>query len=397
VSKPPVDERTLETAKKRMDWAVGFLTVSYSFVYQVLGILHRTAKPGMETMGVYVQGGQLYLEYDPQFVMWLKDSWLTYVLYHEVLHIVLRHCTHRRFDNKELGNIAHDLAVNELIPVVTGTCEPPMRDGKRVGVFVQDLEKMPRYKGIKRMQSAEWYYNFLMEKDKEASAGKGSLKTVGVCDSHDGWNPEDEMADERVKAKVGDIAKNDLWGNVSASEQAVIMAAQTKRIDWRGLLMMLMGSYAWHEREATRKRVNRRTGFVHPGYRKLKVDRQLVVIDTSGSTFMLNLLGRFLSLVNSMIDECPIDIAQCDCGITSEPEPYESCRKEYTFKGNGGTSFDPIMALVDERGYKSVVIFTDGQASACRQPKAARVIWVTPEGMEPPVDWGFKVKMEAYD
>jgi predicted metal-dependent peptidase len=272
-----------------------------------------------------------------------------------------------------------------------------MRDGKRVGVFVNDLEKMPRYKGIKRMQSAEWYYNFLMEKDKnEGGSGKGSLK-VSACDDHEGWNPEDEMADERVKAKVGEIHKNDSWGNVGASEQAVIMAAQTKRIDWRGVLLRLIGIFAWHEREATRKRVNRRTGFIHPGYRKLKVDRLLVVVDTSGSVFMYNLLGRFLALVNTLIDECPIDIAQCDCAITSEPVPFEMHQKEFAFKGKGGTSFEPIMDLVDKHGYQMVLILTDGEASPCRQPKLARVVWITPEGKEPPVDWGIKVKMEAYD
>jgi predicted metal-dependent peptidase len=394
----PADDRTIEVAKKRLDWAVGFLTVSYSFVYQVLGILHRHVQVSKGTMGVWVQGGQLHLAYDPNFVMELKDSWLTFVLYHEVLHLVLRHCTNRKFADNDIGGIATDLAVNELVPIKPGSCEPTMRNGKRVGVFVDDLRKMPEFKDIKNKQSAEWYYNFLMEHAKKVSSagegkpgknkgqpGKDSLKS-DQTDDHSGWDPNDEIADERVKAKVSDIAKNALWGNVSSSDQEVIMAAQTKRIDWRALLKMLMGAFSWHERESTRKRVNRRTGFIHPGYRKLKVDRQLVVIDTSGSTFMGGLLGRFLTLVNSMVEECPIDLAQVDCSVTEQPKPYEQHCKEFTFKGNGGTSFDPIMDIVDEKGYKSVVIFTDGQASAPREPKNARVIWVTPEGMEPPVD-----------
>jgi predicted metal-dependent peptidase len=296
-----------------------------------------------------------------------------------------------------LGNIAADLAVNELVPITPGSCEPEIgKDGKRTWYFVDDLRKIPKFKDIKNMQSAEWYYNFLMERTQAGNGGQSGIPGK-AGDDHAGWNPDDTIANERVKAHVDYIDKNDLWGDVSASDQEVIKAAQTRPINWQAILKMLIGAFAWHERESTRKRINRRTGFIHPGYRKLKVDRVLVVVDTSGSTFMYNLLGRFLSLINSMTDTCPIDLMQCDCRITEEPQPFEQYQNEFTFKGNGGTSFDPIIKLVDERGYRMVVILTDGQASVCPEPQSARVVWVTPQGMKPPVDWGIRVEMESYD
>jgi predicted metal-dependent peptidase len=66
-----------------------------------------------------------------------------------------------------------------------------------------------------------------------------------------------------------------------------------------------------------------------------------------------------------------------------------------TFLGRGGTDFAPIMQMVEERHYKSVVILTDGEAGAVPQP-SAEVVWVLPAGHNPPVDWGKRIHMERH-
>ena len=391
-----VDPRIVDQGKRRMEWAIGFMVVRYHFVYQILSMMTKRVLPGMGTMGVRVLGGgQFELVYDPEFVLKLSDATLTYVLYHEIMHLALHHCTHRKFDDHQLGNIADDLAVNELIPTYAGSCEPPA--GELRGTHVDDFKKQPQFKDIQSKQTAEWYYDYLRKKQKEQGGGQsGKGKGKGEdkddqsgFDDHDGWK-EDEIADEKVRAKIDEIAKNDQWGDVGASEKELILAAQTRRVNWRNILRQFYGNQVWHEREGTRKRPNRRTGYVHPGARKIQLDRHLVAVDTSGSIDS-DLLGMFLSTVNQMTDYVPIDIMQCDCGVTDMPRPF-SRKGEFVFKGRGGTSFQPIMDVANERHYKSVVILTDGCASECTQPKA-RVVWVLPEGMNPPVDWGMKVHM----
>lgn len=420
-----ISPREIEEAKKRMEWLIGFMIIRYQFVYQILGMMTKTCIPHFPTMGVRVLGGGNFnLCYGVEFVNSLKDEELTYVMYHETLHLALHHCTTRKFDLHEIGNIADDLAVNEIVPIEAGSCVPPA-----MGTFVSDFKKKPMFADIKEKQTAEWYYDFLREKMKDQDKGKGKGEGEGQgegqgngegdgqgdgqdqsqkgkgqgqdkdqnkadqgkgFDNHDGW-AEDEVADEKVRAKINEIAKSDSWGNVGGTERELILAAQVRRVNWRNILRQFYGNMVWHERESTRKRPNRRTGLIHPGNRKIQVDRHLVVADTSGSVGS-DLAGQFLATVNQMTEYVPIDFAQCDCGITEQPRPFNSKKKEVHFSGRGGTDFQPIMDLVNEKHYKSVVILTDGQASECTQPKA-RVVWVLPEGCNPPVEWGQRIHM----
>ena len=249
VPKKEVDPRIVEQAKKRMDWAMGFMVVRYHFVYQILAMMTKRCLPGIGagidkdgkitsgTMGVTVHnGGSFELVYDPEFVLNISDANLTYVLYHEIMHLALHHCTHRKFDDHRIGNIATDLAVNELIPTVAGSCEPP-----KDGCFVSELKKKPEFKDIKEKQTSEWYYDYLKKKQKEQQ-GKGKGKGTpqdgkgdqsgNSFDDHGGWK-EDEIADQKVRAKIDEIAKNNQWGEVGSTEQELILAAQVKRINWR--------------------------------------------------------------------------------------------------------------------------------------------------------------------
>jgi predicted metal-dependent peptidase len=127
----------------------------------------------------------------------------------------------------------------------------------------------------------------------------------------------------------------------------------------------------------------------------LQVDRHLVAIDTSGS-ISPELLGQFLGVLNSLVDFVPIDVMQFDCDKTQDPKPFDRRRINFEFLGRGGTSFEPVIKIVDEKHYKSVLIFTDGCAGEPPKPKNARVVWVMPEGCNAPVEWGLKIHMTQY-
>lgn len=198
-----------------------------------------------------------------------------------------------------------------------------------------------------------------------------------------------------IRAKINEIVKSDTWGSMSAIDKEMIIAAQTRKINWHNILRQFYGNLIWYDREATRKRPNRRTGLIHPGSKKMSVDRHLVVVDTSGSIDS-ELLAQFLSVINQMTDYVPIDFMQCDCDIVEKPRPFDRRRREFEFKGRGGTDFQPIIDVVDECNYKSVVILTDGEASVCKQPLYSRVVWVLPEGSRPPVEWGMRVVILRY-
>jgi predicted metal-dependent peptidase len=421
--KAKLSPEVVAEAEKRFEWLITFLICRFGFVHQILMMMDKVADPRVGTASVCVlESGRFQLSYSPAFFYELKQPEAVYVFYHEVLHLALHHCTTRKFDDHQRGNVAHDLAVSELIDEISGTCEKP-RDiaGKPIGWHVEELLKNKDFKDIQRKQSSEWYYDYLEKKEKEGKVkripmpgcggmgggkpddkddGKGDEKGLDIpgskMDDHGGWK-ENELADEAIKEKVKEIYNNGKsWGTVSDGAKEIIMAAQERKINWRNKIRVFFGNLAWRDKENTRKRPNRRTGFIHPGSKRLHIDRYLVAVDTSGSIDS-KLLTEFLGVMNGLVDFIPIDIMQFDWEKQSEPVAYDRHRQQFEFKGRGGTSFQPVMDTVSKFRYKGVVILTDGEAAAPTPPtNNARILWVMPEGHQPPVDWGDRIHMTRH-
>lgn len=401
IQKPkPLDPKLNIKALKRFEWLISFLICRFKFVHQILGMMRKIPSMAIPTMGVKVTpDGKFDLLYNPEFVETLTDAEATYVFYHEILHLVLHHCTRRKLDIPEIANMAYDLAVNELIPEISDACmRPRNKEGELVGCFVSELKKNPMFSDIEERQTAEWYYDYLRKKMSSAgkSGGKGESQGEGgkEFDDHSGWE-EHEVADERVKAKIKEIDQNELWGTLTQTDRETILVAQIKRINWRNKIRTWFGNQAWKNKITTRKRPNRRTGFMHPGYKRSYVSRWLIAADTSGSIDS-DLLGEWIAVLNQLAEELPIDFMQFDCEKTEDPWPYERRRLKLDFKGRGGTDFQPVMDIVDKRRYKGVMILTDGCAGEPTRPKRAKVLWVLPSGCNPPVEWGEKIHMQRH-
>lgn len=397
-------------AEQRFEYLVTILIIRFRFVHQILMIMTKTPNPKIETMGVWVtQDGRFRLEYNPAFLATLDDAEATYVFYHEVLHLALLHCTSRSLGDSKLANIATDLAVNELIPDNSNFCRAPRdKNGELTGTHVSEFKKLPKFEDIEERKSAEWYYDYLRKrmkdtpkngkgkgkgKGKPQQQGDGSLPQSGF-DDHGGWR-EHEVANERAAAKIREIRDNDTWGTMSATTKEMILAAQVRKINWRNLIRVWFGNQAWKDRIYTRKRPNRRTGLLHPGTRRSYVDRWLIATDTSGSIDS-DLLAEFIGVMNQLVEELPIDHMQFDCEKTTDPKPYDRRQDKVEFHGRGGTDFQPVMDIVEQRKYKGVMILTDGEASEPTRPGMARVLWVLPDGKNPPCEWGERIHMQKH-
>lgn len=391
-------------ALKRFEWLVNFLIIRFRFVHQILGMMSKIPDYKVTTMGVWVTSkGRFNLSYNPDWVMSLRDAEATYVFYHEVLHLALLHCTKRQLPSLyklggvSLANVATDLAVNELIPINTGSCEPPKDEkGNLTGTHVSEFKKIKQFEDIKERQTAEWYYDYLVKKLKsKENGGGGKADKLGKgFDTHDGWE-EHEVANERASAKIREIESLDTWGTISATTKEMILAAQVKKINWRNFIRIWFGNQASKNKRYTRKKPNRRTGFIHPGTKRLYVDRWLVAADTSASVDA-ELLGEWIGILNQLVEELPIDFMQFDWEKTADPVPYDKRQAQVEFHGRGGTNFQPVMNMVEQRRYRGVMILTDGEAAAPTRPRQARVLWVLPEGKNPPVDWGERIHMQKY-
>lgn len=394
-------------SRKRFEWLTGFLCCEFKFVYHILGMMIKTPADGFGTMGVRVTpDGKFELLYDPAFFDSLSDAEATYVFYHEILHLALHHCTRRSLTKEAhlhtIANIACDLAVNELIPVKEKICEPPRDEkGTLIPIYVNEYRKNPKFHDIENRQSAEWYFDYLMKKLPPPKGGGGGGKGESgnnpadglgnTLDDHEGWK-EQQMADERVRVKIKQINDRNMWGEMSQTEKELILAAQVQKINWRNRIRVWFGNQAWRNRLNTRKRPNRRTGWMHPGTKTDYVDRWLVATDTSASVNN-ELLSQWVGVLNQIAEELPIDVMQFDCNKTEDPQPYDRRHTKFEFKGRGGTNFQPVMDMVNKRRYKGVMILTDGEAAVPTKPENTQVLWVLPAGCNPPVEWGDRIHL----
>ena len=397
----PPDPELVYKANKRFEWLVGFMICRFKFIHSMLGMMIKSPSMDLETMGVLVtSSGKFHLHYNPPWTNGLTDAELTYVFYHEVLHLALHHCTRRALAtearDKDLANVAHDLAVNELIPENDACQKPRDKDGKLKGCFVSELKKQKEYADIEERQTAEWYYDYLKSKQKKQGGGGsgGDVPGNGMFDDHGSWG-EHELADEKISQKIKDIDQQNLWGDMSATQKELILAAQVRKINWRSYIRNWVGNIVWKDRIPTRKRPNRRTGMIHPGYKRSYADKGLVTGDTSGSVGS-DLLAEYVGVLNQLVETLPIDFAQCDAGVTEQPHPYDRRKDKIEFTGRGGTDFQPIIDMVDRGGYRWAIIMTDGECSAPTKPIRAKVLWVLPPNHNPPCEWGDRVHLQRH-
>lgn len=368
--------------EERWDWVVTYMIMEDPFVHEILFLLDKKPSTRIGTMGVWVEDDKMKLVYNPYFVGMLETSELVYVLTHEVFHLVLHHCTKRRPDDpkqKELYNKAADLAVNSLIEEnVRRTMPVNKKTGEKIGL-------LPSTYGFEPMLSMEQYVQLLRDQENENGGGSGSGE---VLDSHDGWE-ESDLVDDVIREKVDSISKNErVWGTISSDLQETILAAQRSQVSWTKYLRHYLGNMLSASYAHTMKRPDRRFGYPYSGRKRAYTDRKLVAIDTSGSIENEE-LSQFLTEINKLAEIQPIDLVLFDTSIKSKVMPFERRRVSFDFFGRGGTDFQEVMDLAQKMKYHSLIILTDGFASAPTKPGFVKdFLWVITGDGQPPVEWG---------
>lgn len=401
---------------QRWEWLITFMVVEDKFVHEILMMMDKRSNNSIKTMGVYVEGTRIYLDYNEAFANSLSDAELRWVITHEIYHLILHHCPVRMPLNKndhKLYNMAADLAINCLIPTDANRTIPVDKDGK---VFVL----LPKQYQFDDKLSMEQYVQLLRQKyDDKKKSGKGQGNGSGSgsggqgdqgddpddddgeygdgegggIDSHGGWK-ESEVVKEIVRGAINRIARDErVWGKMPGDLKAIIMAAQQTYVSWERYLKYHLGNMVSPTYISTMKRPNRRFGYPYTGKKRGYTDRKLVAIDTSGSIGE-DELAQFLAEVNKLAEIQPVDLVLFDDGIQLGPMQFNRKHATLDFKGRGGTDFKAVFKLAEERHYQSVIMLTDGCAAAPEEPHGVRdVLWVLTGSLNPPVEWGERVRI----
>ena len=345
------------------------------------------------------------LIFDPAFAEKLSDQELQFVILHEVLHCVFRHCIRGKGLHSELYNIACDMVVNSTILAMWGL-DSMMIAGEEAMHLAPDGKEGREY-------NAEEIYQMLIRQNHtnrisqmQTDNGKSEKSSFdrhdiwqGICDKiqlQDSWNKKIQSAFRQCGDSTG------MPQHVRTIVQDI---ARRSGLNWKQILHDFLQSDTYDYNFLPPDRRYAFSNFYLPAYNMDEehqtADDIWVCIDTSESVTGEELTCTMAEILDAMRQAgLKGSISFFDSSIT-EPEPFESENdlKNLTAQGGGGTSFHIIFRYLKEKLYpnlpRAILIFTDGCARFPDEKEAFNVpvLWLICKGGNADVPWGQVIQL----
>lgn len=312
-----------------------------------------------QSMGVGLRGRQATLIYNPDLLDKWSDATIVSVLKHEVLHIILRH--HGRIGNRnhQLGNIAADLVVNQMVKDIPDTLTF-FKDGKfedHPTVSIEGVRK--EIPGLLENMTFEYYYEQLAQLNKDALNGMETADDHSMMGTEDGVS--EAQADRIWREKIGqavDRATRAGDGPKGALRDIVSEFLDTST-DWKTALRQFPQDAERTDTSRTRKKRNRRYGLLYPGVKIERKCKLAVGFDLSGS-ITDDIKDKFTKELAEIAPYAEITVLFFDTTVTEEKE-FEETDFHYKVPGGGGTLFAPVFERAKELQVDGLVMLTDGE------------------------------------
>lgn len=378
---------------------------------------------GLETAAT--DGTRIY--FGPEFLESLSDSELDFVMMHEILHVVLRHCTREGDRQHQRFNIACDIVVNSNILL-----ENKMdRSSITLADYGESMHLTPDGKEG-HLYTAEQVYEMLPPLPEPPEGGgnggradgrakhqqaSGKLPSGAIWDDHTPWSTveEDDVMREVWVKRVTDACeaisireKVNGRGLLPAFAKRMLEDMRKPQTDWRTVLnefvQMEVNDYSFSPPD----RRYYDTPFFLPDFNELGESGQpvdiLFMVDTSGSMTDQEITAVY-SEIKGAIDQFDGNLKGWlgffDAAVI-EPQPFESVEDVMKIRpvGGGGTDFQIIFEYVaqymDDTPPACIIILTDGYAPFPKEhlARGIPVLWVIDnDTVEPP--WGKVARIQV--
>lgn len=405
-------EKTEKIAQELLRMSKNKLLVNLRFLDMALSRLAPTPDPEQTTS--CATDGEVFL-YDPKHILStfrVEEDMVTRNYLHMVFHCVFRHMFVNTLVNRQLWDIACDIAVESVINDLKLDYLATLRAGHQER-FLEGFH------GKIKTLSAEKIYRFLLDQ-KPPQKSIDALEMLFKADDHFLWYLTDEQKAERGIPGCGNdgagggalfcidrTALIEDWTNIGERMQVDMETFGKQRGTEAGLLTQNL-------REVNRERYNyteflkkfavrgevmrinpdefdynyytyglnlyKNMPLIEPlEYKDVKAIREFViVIDTSGSTSgelvqkfvqktynILKNAESFFTKINLHIIQCDAAIQE-DVKITSQAE-FDEYLKNMKIHGLGGTDFRPVFSYVNSlmdigefANLKGLIYLTDG-------------------------------------
>lgn len=387
---------------------VNQLLLKEPFFAHILSGTVRSITDSIPTAAVGLRGGQiLFMVNEDFFLRELRTiSQRIAVLKHETLHLVFKHLFRELIrKDPELMNLAADIVVNQYI------------GGWDLPSSAVTLSTFPDMK-LKAGETMEYYYKRLEELKRK---NNGEAGTDGADyplsqeafdriyggqrhSDHSAWGDEASAQEhpglrEALENQLMNAAartSKKMYGTLPGVIQRaidLIRESRKPRVDWKRLLRLFTSSHGKTYVAHTMKRISKRFG-TRPGIRIRRLNRVVVVIDTSGSIDNSTLQLFMAEVQGIRRTGAEITLIESDCAV-QQVYMYRRGR-EVAIKGGGGTNFDPAFEYINSGrsgSFDACIYLTDGVAPAPTIKPRPPLLWIlTPDGKnDEHLKWGRRV------
>lgn len=410
------------------------------------------ANPNQKTMGINVTGKNPCLHFNPNFVNTISNERLECILVHEYMKVLLKHCTNRLQEPRQISALSSSITITELnnnTPIITG--KNP--DGSYIKTSIHQLMKdfedfTPSAKmfNLKENQYFEEYFRNLRDRQQETedkikqiwnnmseqekkdfidkakqnsqnNKGQGEEKqdknefeefdseSEAIKDYFDpnstsnmGWG-ENEIFDQTIKNMIDQIKdSSNKWGNITGNFKVQIVAAHTAKISPYSIIKRFAKTTTTERLTSSRLKINRRYDLLNPGHKRIYQSNIILGLDVSGSMSDDD-IGEAFAIVNKLFNIAKITCVQFDTEIKNVEKNIKKAKKTFGVYGRGGTDFNKIIEFADNQKADGLIIFTDGQASIPKPPKKCKVLWLmhSKDHNPPNCGFGYVAHLNRYD
>jgi predicted metal-dependent peptidase len=282
---------------------------------------------------------------NPEFVKDMPVEEITFVLIHEVMHVVYEHMNRMQDHglDQHVWNAAGDYLIN--------------------GELVHLGYSMPQeglYDASFRGKSTKEIYDILMAEGRVSAPQMLDL-VPGPTDGKSAEEHKEAVINNIMKAATQAQIEGDA-GSIPGHIQRIIEKLANPKLPWNVILQDHMTSYA--KNDFSWKKPNRNYWPAHylPTMVSENMDKLWSVIDVSGSISQddLNAFMAEMAYIKDILNPKELRVLCFDTDIRKDFTVEEGeLLERFELPGGGGTSIHPVIELMRQEGPDVAVIFTD--------------------------------------
>jgi predicted metal-dependent peptidase len=345
--------------------------------------------PKIPVMGT--DGITLY--YNAEAVRKMPQPEVIGVVMHEVLHCAFQHMFRRRHRDNDKWNRAADYVINSIILKERYSLpESRLFNSKYDNMSAEEVyEKLPNQPPSSGNGPGGGNWNFGSSLDPNSPNPKtGKTQSASSISA----NAKDW---EIATKQAAHLAKQQ--GTLPGHLETLIDELLQPQIPWREQLWRF-----FNQRKPDRitwNKPNRRMiaqGIYMPSRRFVPTGDIVVAVDTSGSVSEdeLQHFASEIKEIHKALAPRKLYVADVDTEIQDRVKEYTQYETpEFTYKGRGGTNFEPVFQWIEENNIQvdAVVYLTDGYASWPKEVPNYPVLWcITNHEVVP--EWGEHLILE---